>query len=98
MVPKLEENTHPVSADLISQIDTHFQRILERRKVFRCDSVFQRSAALVGKRSGEIPCLRAKKTVGAPFDFLAAIESAAVFKPMKIITHDRGVICPAFRW
>src|SRR4051812_30257275 len=97
MVPKLEENTHPVSADLISQIDTHFQRILERRKIIRCDSVFQRSAALVGKRSSEMPCLRAKKAMGAPFDFVAAIQTAAILKPMKIITHDCGVICPAFR-
>ena len=34
---------------------------------------------------------------GCPFDFVAAIETAAILKPMKIITHDRGVICPAFR-
>src|SRR5260370_716737 len=44
-----------------------------------------------------MPCLRAKKAMGAPFDFVAAIETAAILKPMKIIAHDRGVICPAFR-
>src|SRR6266513_6490009 len=63
----------------------------------RCDSVFQRSGALVGERSGEMPCFRAKKTVGAPLDFMSAIQTAAILQSMKIITHNRGVICPAFR-
>ena len=34
-----------------------------------------------------MPYFRAKKTVGAPLDFVAAIETAAILKPMKIITH-----------
>ena len=34
---------------------------------------------------------------GRPLYFVAAIETAAILKPMKIIAHDRGVICPAFR-
>src|SRR6266446_3691192 len=45
-----------------------------------------------------MPCFRAKKTVGAPLNFVAAIETAAILQSMKIITHDRGVICPAFKW
>src|SRR6266576_2833127 len=44
-----------------------------------------------------MPCFLAKKTVGAPLDFMSAIQTAAIFQSMKIITHDRGVICPAFR-
>ena len=44
-----------------------------------------------------MPCFLAKKTVGAPLDFVAAIQTAAILQSMKIITHDRGVICPAFR-
>src|SRR6476620_5037458 len=44
-----------------------------------------------------MPCFRAKQTVGAPLDFVAAIETAVILQPMKIVTHDRGVICPAFR-
>ena len=43
-----------------------------------------------------MPCFLAKKTVGAPLDFVAAIETAAILQSVKIITHDRGVICPAF--
>src|SRR6266404_6266197 len=44
-----------------------------------------------------MPCFRAKKTVRAALDFVAAIETAALLQSMKIITHDRGVICPAFK-
>src|SRR6476620_8243055 len=42
-----------------------------------------------------MPRLRAKKTVSATLDFVPAIHTAAVLEPMKIITHDGGVICPA---
>src|SRR5215211_1650132 len=44
-----------------------------------------------------MPGFLAKKTVGASLDFMAAIQTAAILQSMKIITHDRGVICPAFR-
>src|SRR4029077_374563 len=44
-----------------------------------------------------MPCFRAKKTVGAALDFVATIETAAILQSVNIITHDRGVICPAFR-
>jgi hypothetical protein len=44
-----------------------------------------------------MPCFRAKKTVVTPFNLMSAIQAAAVLQPMKIITHDRGVICPALR-
>src|SRR5882757_6765697 len=43
-----------------------------------------------------MPCFLAKKTVVSPLDFVAAIQTAAILQSMKIITHDRGVICPAF--
>src|SRR3954452_21461569 len=37
-----------------------------------------------------------KKTVRPSLDFGSAIETGAILQSMKIITHDRGVICPAF--
>src|SRR3954467_5579008 len=43
-----------------------------------------------------MPCLRTKKTVSPTLDFVSAIPSAAILQSMKIITHARGVICPAF--
>src|SRR3954470_4856939 len=95
MIPKLENHINSVSTNLISEINTHLQRIFALGKIIRCNSVFQRGAALVANRSGEMPCLCAKETVGAALDFMAAVETPAVLQPMKIITHDRGVIRPA---
>src|SRR6185369_14120049 len=47
------------------------------------------------RRFDEMPGFGAKKSVVTAFDFVSAIKTATILQPMKIITHDRGVICPA---
>src|SRR5262245_23188318 len=94
MIPKLEEHTYAISVNLISEIHTHLQRIVDWRKIIGSDLVSQRRVAPLGGRSGQTPRFRAKKSVITAFDFVSAIQTAAILQPMKIITHDRGVICP----
>src|SRR5262245_10720733 len=95
MVLKLEEHVYTVSVNLISEIHTHLQRIFGWGKIVGSNLIFQRTAASLGRRSGEMPCFGAKKSMVTAFDLVSAIKTAAILQPMKIITHDGGVICPA---
>src|SRR5262249_15420297 len=94
MVPKLEEHAHARNVDTISEIYAHLQRIFAWRKIVGSNPVFQRPAASLSRRTGQTPRFRAKKSVVTAFDLVSAIQTAAILQPMKIITHDRGVICP----
>src|SRR5215467_16142755 len=95
MVSKLEEHAHAISINLISEIHADFQRIFGWRKVVGSNLIPQRSAAPLGGRLDEMPRFGAKKSVIAASDLVSAIKTVFILKSVKVVTHDRGVICPA---
>src|ERR1700676_2847445 len=96
MVGEMKRNADVSTVDLVGEIERHIQRIIDLGEIFPRNAIRHGSFATLS--FDDVPRLVSQKAMSSSFDLVPAIQAAAIFQPMKIITHHGRMIRPSFCW